>query len=64
MTALAPLVTARAPSQQAGGAAGECDLQDGIVASTMLVGDLADIMTVRLEHAVSCCPESSSMQTM
>ena len=47
-----------------GGAAGECNLQDGIVASTMLVGDLADIMTVRLEHAVSCCPESSGMQTM
>ena len=23
----------------------------------MLVGDLADIMTVRLEDAVSCCPE-------
>ena len=34
-----------------------CNLEDGIVASTMLVGDLADIMTVRLEDAVSCCPE-------
>ena len=51
------LYTARALSQHAGGAAGECNLQDGIVASTMLVGDLADIMTVRLEDAVSCCPE-------
>ena len=49
------LYTARALWQHAGGAAGECNLQDGIVASTMLVGDLADTLSQHAGGAAGEC---------